>query len=156
MQPAGAGQALVSARFSRPQVARDAGWLTVTSWQGGGLHVRRMREVAPGLWRADGPVPVSGAWKSALRIQSGRVLSSIALYLPRDEAIPSAGVRRPKRFTAAFASDHSVMQTERRDYVPGWLWTPAALLMLAFCAVFVIAIGLGIVRAVEQEPVPIG
>jgi hypothetical protein len=150
----GVRAAVVTARFDPPAAARGAHWLTATAWQGGGLAVRRMREVAPGTWRSDGAVPVGGAWKTSLRLQRGRTLAAVALHLPRDPAVPTAGVRRPARFTATLVPDVAVMQTERRDYVPGWLWTPAALLMLAVCALFVLGIAAGIARAAEAEPAP--
>jgi hypothetical protein len=152
LERAGAGQAVVTARFDPPAAARDAEWLTATAWQGGGLAVRRMQEVAPGTWRSDGPVPVGGEWKTSVRLQQGRTLAALALHLPRDPAVPTAGVQRPARFTAPLVPDVAVMQTERRDYVPAWVWTPAALLVLACCALFVVAIAAGIARAAEDEP----
>jgi hypothetical protein len=41
------------------------------------------------------------------------------------------------------------MQIERRDFVPGWLWTPSALLMLVLCGLFITAIAFGLARAVD-------
>ncbi|MCW3021966.1 MAG: hypothetical protein JWR30_1288, partial [Conexibacter sp.] len=54
-------------------------------------------------------------------------------------------------FTATFVSDVDAMQTERRDYVPGWLWTPSALLMLVFCALFVLGISTGLARVAGED-----
>ena len=89
-----------------------------------------------------------------IRLQDGRALLSLPLHLPADPAVPFAGVTRPARFEAPLVPDVEVMQTERRDYVPGWLWTPAALLVLACCALFVIAISRGLVRAAGSDPAP--
>jgi hypothetical protein len=151
----GAGAAaVVTARFDPPSAVRGAHWLTATAWQGGGLAIRHLREVAPGVWRSDGAVPLAGEWKTSLRLQRGRALVALPLHLPADAAVPTAGVTRPRHFSAQFVPDVKVMQTERRDYVPGWLWTPAALLMLAFCAAFVIAIAIGVARAAESDPAP--
>ena len=152
LEPSGGGEATVVAAFERPGVARDAEWLTVTAWQGGGILVRHLREVRPGVWRSAGPVPLGGAWKTSLRFHDGRTLAALPLHLPADAAVPFPGVRRPREFTASFVPDVEVMQTERRDYVPGWLWTPAAALMLALCALFSISIAFGIARAADVEP----
>lgn len=149
--PAGERHAIVTARIPG-DVARNPQWRAVTSWQGGGTLTRRMEEIAPGVYRSNGPVPLYGTWKSAMRMNSGRAMLSLPLHLPREPSIPTPGVTRPERFTATFMTDHEVMQTERRDYVPGWLWTPAALLMLAFCGAFITALAIGIARASHDDP----
>jgi hypothetical protein len=104
------------------------------------------------VYRTDGPVPLSGDFKTNIRLQSGRAFLALPLHLPREPSIPTPGVTRPDRFTAAFVADAEVMQTERRDYVPGWLWTPAALLMLTFCALFVLGISAGLARVAADDP----
>ncbi len=140
-------EAVMTIRPSDPALVRDAQMANVLAWQGGeNLVVRQLREVAPGVWRTDGAVPLHGTWKTNLRVQSGRAFMTLPLHLPREPSIPTPGVTRPDHFTAAFVTDHAAMQTERRDYVPGWLWTPAALLMLAFCAAFITAIAFGVAR----------
>jgi hypothetical protein len=144
--------ALVSARVTPASAARDAEWLSAIAWQGGGILVRNLHSVGDGLWKTSEPVPLDGDWKTSLRLQQGRALLAIPLHLPREPAVPTPGVTRPERFSATFGPDVKVMQTERRDYVPGWLWTPAALLMLLACGLFVAAIAAGIARVVEPTP----
>ncbi len=150
---AGAGQreAHVVARVD-PPVQGTPEAFTATAWQGGGIVVATMERRRDGLWRSDRPVPLHGTWKTSLRLQDGRTMVAVPLSLPREPSIPTPGVVRPERFSASFVPDVQVMQTERRDYVPGWLWTPAALVMLLFCGLFVAAISAGLVRAVEDEP----
>jgi hypothetical protein len=131
------------------RLARDAEMRTVLAWQGGRRVVRQLVEVAPGVFRTDGAVPLYGTFKTNLRIQSGRALVALPLHLPREPSIPTPGVTRPDRFRATLLADGDVMQTERRDYVPGWLWTPAALLMLAFCGLFVLGISTGLARVAD-------
>jgi len=75
-----------------------------------------------------------------------------ALYLPREPSIGNPGVNRPERFTTTLVRDHELMQTERKDYVPGWLWTPAAIAMLLACAAFITAMSIGIARATDVRP----
>jgi hypothetical protein len=148
-RPGADRNAFVTARIDPPSAAEDTEWLSVIAWQGGGILVRTMHRVAPGTWRTTESVSLYGDWKTSLRLQKGRALLAIPLHLPRDAAVPTPGVTRPASFSATFGPDVKVMQTERRDYVPGWLWTPAALLMLLFCGLFVTAIALGVARVVD-------
>jgi hypothetical protein len=137
--------AIATVRFSDGgKLARDAEMREVLAWQGGRRVVRQLVEVAPGVFRTDGAVPLHGTFKTNIRVQSGRALIALPLHLPREPSIPTPGVTRPDRFRATMLADGKVMQTERRDYVPGWLWTPAALLMLAFCGLFVLGISTGL------------
>jgi hypothetical protein len=146
-------EAVATVRFSDAGFAERAQLRQVLAWQGGNRVSRRLEEVAPGVYRTDGPVPLHGNYKTNVRIQSGRGFVSLPLHLPREPSIPAPGVVRPERFTATFVSDVAAMQTERRDYVPGWLWTPSALLMLLFCGLFVLGISTGLARvATDVRP----
>lgn len=148
---AGERQAIVTARIPS-EMARNPEWLSATAWQGGGIVTRRMEEIAPGVYRSNGPVPLHGTWKTSIRMNADRAMLNLPLHLPREPSIPTPGVTRPAQFSATFLSDHEVMQTERKDYVPGWLWTPAALLMLLLCGAFITALAMGIARAAGDEP----
>ncbi|MCW3002555.1 MAG: hypothetical protein JWQ20_1853, partial [Conexibacter sp.] len=72
-------QALVTARFSDQDRARHAELLSVLAWQGGRRVVERMHEVAPGVWRTNGAVPLYGDFKTNLRLQSGRAFVALPL-----------------------------------------------------------------------------
>jgi hypothetical protein len=146
-------EAVATVRFSDAALAKHAQLRQVLAWQGGNRVSRRLDEIAPGVYRTDGPVPLYGDYKTNVRVQSGRSFVSLPLHLPREPSIPTPGVVRPAHFTATFVSDVAVMQTERRDYVPGWLWTPSALLMLLFCGIFVLGISIGLARvATDVRP----
>jgi hypothetical protein len=139
-------------RVAPAAAADDHEWLAAIAWQGEGIPVRNLHAAGTGVWKTSEPVPLYGGWKTSLRLQQGRALLAVPLHLPREPSVPTPGVTRPERFSASFGPDVKVMQTERRDYVPGWLWTPAALLILLACGLFVWAIALGIARVVESEP----
>src|SRR4051794_38995066 len=80
---AGGGQAGV-----RPaSLAASPAWATVTAWQGGGLHVARLREVAPGLLTSGEAIPVHGEWKALVMLQDGRRVLAAPIYMPADRAI---------------------------------------------------------------------
>ena len=160
LKPVGGSErsAIVSVKFSDGgQLAHDAEMRTVLAWQGGKRVVRRLDEVGVGgdrVYRTTGAVPLHGTFKTMLRLQSGRAMVALPLHLPREPSIPTPGVTRPAHFSAPVVPDAEVMQTERRDYVPGWLWTPAALLMLAFCALFVLGISTGLARVADGGAEP--
>jgi hypothetical protein len=140
----------VTAKVTPASAAQDASWFTVLAWQTGEKRTHaQMVLQADGTWRSDKPVPLGGKGKTLLRLHKGRSMIGVALHLPRDPAIPSPGVTRPDAFSAALVDDHRLMQTERRDYVPAWLWTPAAIVMLLCCAAFLTAMSIGIARATE-------
>ena len=147
-------EAIATVRFSDAALAERAQLRQVLAWQGGNRVARQLEEVTPGVYRTDGPVPLYGDYKTNLRLQSGRAFVSLPLHLPREPSIPTPGVVRPAHFTATFISDVAAMQTERRDYVPGWLWTPSALLMLLFCGLFVLGISTGLARVAAGATPP--
>ena len=135
----------VRARIRPASAAADARWLTITSWQGGGLVVDRLRSLGNGLYRSTEPIPVNGEWKTTLRLQSGRTIAGLPIYLPADRAIPAAAVPAPSRFQRAFVSDKQILQRETKRGVPGWLTTVAPLVVLAIALslLAILAIGLG-------------
>jgi hypothetical protein len=117
--PARAVQATI--RIDPPSATRDADWLTAMAWQGGGFHNDRLREIAPGVWRTTSPLPVHGDWKALIRLQRGRSIVAVPVYLPEDRAIPAPGVSAPNRFDRPFVLERSILQRERKSDVPGSL-----------------------------------
>ena len=88
-----------------PDIAGNAAWATITAWQGKAkLHVDSLRRVGPGVYRADQPVPVTGSWKSMVRIQHDRAILAAPVRLPGDAAIPAPEVRRRPPAAAARSS----------------------------------------------------
>jgi hypothetical protein len=147
----------VTARIVPASAARDADWVTVTSWQGGGLVVDRMQRVGDGVFRTTGPVPLSGDWKTILRLHRDRSITGVPLWLPEDPAIPAPEVPAPPRFERAFVADHEILQREQKDGVAGWLTTAAYLLVLAIALGFVALIGWALrrlARSVAETPPP--
>jgi hypothetical protein len=136
--------------------ARDAQWLTVTAWQGGGLRVDRLRELSPGVYTTSRPIPVYGKWKAMVRLENGRGVRAVPIYMPADPAIPAPGVPARAHFTRAFVRDKKILQ---REAVGGssWLQTPAYLLLLAIAAGWLFALGRGLGR-LRRAParVPVG
>jgi hypothetical protein len=138
------GQATV--RIEPAALAADPAWVTVTAWQGGGLHVDRLRRTGPGTFATTQPVPVDGEWKSMLRIQSGRHLLAAPIFLPGDAAIPVPAVPARPQATRALLPDHQVLQRERKPGVAGWLWLAAGSVVLTLALAFLAALSWGVGR----------
>ncbi|MEA2404568.1 MAG: hypothetical protein QOE08_1215 [Thermoleophilaceae bacterium] len=137
-------------QLSPPDAARDADWLTVSAWQGGGLVVDRLKQIGPGRYRTTKPIPVSGEWKAMLRLEKGRRVVAAPLFLPDDKAIPAKGVAAQSGVTRALVADKKILQRESRAG-SSWLTLPAYLLMLAIAAVWIVALTWGL-RRLERGP----
>ncbi|MEN0014615.1 MAG: hypothetical protein AAGC46_14695, partial [Solirubrobacteraceae bacterium] len=133
----GYGARAVQARVTlHPSTAGDdAQWLTMTSWQGGGLIVDHLRKVGEGIYVTNQPFPVSGHWKSMVRLEVGRSLMVVPVFLPLDTAIPAAEVPALPSFTRGFVADHKVLQREQKG-------KPASITTTAYAVIGGIALAL--------------
>ena len=97
-------------RQARPaERRRGRRWFVVTAWQGKRRSiVGEMKKVGPGVYRADKPVPIGGPdWKATLRLQRGRAVLGLPLYLPADKAIPVKQVVATNGRRSEFVRDKS-------------------------------------------------
>jgi hypothetical protein len=126
-------------RVQPPDLPTDADWFTVTAWQGGKSVVEKLTRVEPGVYRTNKPVPVHGNWKATVRYASGNNVEGLALFFPRDDAIPAPEVRADPTFTRSFTLDKQLLQREQKPGVPGWL-TWAAYLTVGGLAAFMLLV----------------
>jgi hypothetical protein len=98
--------------------AEHATWFTATAWQGGGLVVDRLRNVSSGVYETTKPIPVSGSWKTIIRLHKRNAILGLPVYAPADAAIPVAAVPAPSSFDRPFLSDHQLLQREARTRNP--------------------------------------
>ena len=135
-------------KLSPRDAASDADWLTVTSWQGGGLVIDRLHRVAQGVYQTTKPIPAYGKWKAMLRLENGRGVRAMPIFLPEDRAIPAPEVPASASFTRDFVRDKKILQ---REAVGGstFLQLPAYLLLALIVVVWLTAMGLGL-RRMEQ------
>ena len=78
-----------------------------------------MNRIATGIYRGAQPVPAWGPkWKSTIRLQRGRAVLGLPIYMPRDEAIPVKGIPAPTRFTRPFERDKKLLQREQKGKFP--------------------------------------
>jgi hypothetical protein len=146
LRPAPQREVSARVRIDPRSAAENAKWLNVTSWQGGGLVVNRLREVRDGVYRTTEPIPVHGDWKATLRLQTGRSVLGLPIYFPADSAIPAPGVAAPAQFERSFVDDKQLLQREVKDDVPGSLTTVAPLVVLAIALGLLAVLSAGLAR----------
>jgi hypothetical protein len=141
------GRAVVRAHLD--DAVRSPSWIQITAWQGDvphGLEVTPMVQKGSDRdWESWGPVPVTGQWKTLLRLHDGRTLAALPVYMAADPGIgakelPAAdGVR-------TLIAENRLLQRERKLDVPGWLWGAACTVVLICTLVLVGALAWGVGR----------
>jgi hypothetical protein len=138
--------AMADVRLSRVGLVDDESWLEITSWQGGGLVVDHLERTGPGTYRSTTPVPVHGDWKTLLRLQDGRTLTALPIYLPADAAIGADEVPATASFERPFQPEIQILQRERKLGVSADLFTAASVVVLVLSLVLVAALAWGVGR----------
>lgn len=157
--PSPQGQRLVNADIQITPtnlISNDPEWVTLMAWQGKldherGLVVDHLQQVGPGHYRSTRPIPVWGTWKTVLRVQDGRTMAAVPVYLPAD---PGIGAEETPAIstTRDFMEEIKVLQRERNLDVPSWLY-PAASMIVLVCSLILIALlswGAGRINSREE------
>jgi hypothetical protein len=132
------GEGNVTVALDPPDAADDAEWLQAISWQGGGLVLDDLRETGPpGTYETTEPVPLSGSWKTMVRLHHDDSLTAIPVYLPADPAIPVDEVKATDGATREFVADHEILQREQQT-AAGWLWALAYSVVLGITLAFLV------------------
>jgi hypothetical protein len=155
----------VTARLDPAGAADDAHWFLITAWQGaeGRSVVSPLKEVAPGVWRSQEPLPVHGTWKATLRLHRGSEVMGLPIYFPEDKAIPKEAIPATASFTREFIDDKELLQREQKPDASGGLVLVGYLIVLLIAVVLVGSIVAGLARLervtssrgakpVEREP----
>ena len=116
----------------------DPTYVAILAWQGGGVVSDRLRRTGPNTWESTKPVPVHGNWKTLLRLQDGRMLAAVPIFLPADTALGASELPASSHFTRAVVPEISILQRERNLDVPAWTWGVANVIVL-FCSLAIIA-----------------
>src|SRR4051812_25106955 len=147
VQPGPQREIAATVRMDPADAASSPAWLNATAWQGGGLVVNRLREVGDGVYRTTEPIPVYGDWKATIRLQNGREVLGMPIYMPKDPEIPWAEpVAAKSQFTRSFVFDHKLLQREQKPGVPTWIKTVAPLVVLSFALIFLLLLAWGLGR----------
>jgi hypothetical protein len=104
-------------------VVGQAWWFEALGWQGGGMVRAEMRQVGPGVFRSDKPLPLNGSWKTLLRLHLPvHSMVSAPVFLPADPAIPAPEVSAEQGAEREFVTESEILRREERKDVPAWLW----------------------------------
>jgi len=109
------GDALVTVEIRPATAARDADLFEVWSVQSDGRHRASLREVGPGLYRADRTVPVGGGWKTLVALYRGTEVMAVPIRLPADPQINATEVPAVASRQVAFGSISPVLLREAHD-----------------------------------------
>lgn len=145
-------------RFNPPDVISDnPNWVAVLGWQGGlqnerGQFVDPLEKVGPGHYVSTKPMPVSGSWKTLLRVHDGRTLTAVPIYLAGDPGIGAQEVPADPQFTRPFVSEITILQRERSPDIPQSLWLIGCLVVLVCTLAMVAGITWGGGRINNSEP----
>lgn len=154
----GARYVTADVRFNPPDVvSEDPNWVAVLGWQGGlqnerGQFVDNLEKVGPGHYVSTQPLPVSGTWKTLLRVHDGKTLAAVPIYLAGDPGIGAEEVRADPQFTRPFVSEVTILQRERSPDIPQSLWLIGCLVVLVCTLAMVAGITWGGGRINNCEP----
>jgi hypothetical protein len=139
--------------YSDKTVGDGADWMVGMAWQGGAHAViSPLRRVSPGVWETTKPLPVNGTWKTMLRAHEGNFMGTVPIYMPADSALKLSSLEAPATFTREVTMDRKLMQRERRDAVPSWLFGVGAALVAAMTIALILLIGWALLRVARGGP----
>ncbi len=138
-------------------VSENPEWVSILAWQGGlanerGLIIDRLEQVGPGHYRSTRAVPVSGTWKTLLRVQDGRTMAGVPIFLPADPGIGAEGMPAEANSTRDFVPEITILQRERNFEHPSWLFSAASLVVLACTLALIAALTWGGGRINRADP----
>ncbi len=140
--------AIATVHLHPGDAADDAAWFVETAWQGGGLVQHPLDRIREGVYRTPQPLPLTGEWKSIVRLQRGNELTDVPVYMPADPAIPVGAIAAPHpTATRAFVPSKEVLQRETKGGIPSWLWTLADAIVMSLWIAFIVALAAGAGRA---------
>ena len=116
-------------------VSDDPNWVSVLGWQGGvanerGMFVDPLEKVGPGHYRSNQPMPISGTWKTLLRVHDGHLLTAVPIFLAADPGIGAKEVPAEATTTRPFVREITILQRERSPDTPQVLWLVGCLIVL--------------------------
>ncbi|HEX2069996.1 MAG TPA: hypothetical protein VHH54_07330, partial [Actinomycetota bacterium] len=117
VQAAPGGQAMVRVQLDPANAASEARWFETIAWQGGGLRLIPMVQEGPGRYVTERAVPVSGEWKTLIRLHRGSDLMAVPVYMPADPEIGAREIPLGDR-TAAFTRDTALLMREAKGGPP--------------------------------------
>jgi hypothetical protein len=144
-------------RIDQGVIDGDPTWVQITAWQGGGEGVvtdrlRRTGDDTTGAYQyvSTKPVPVGGNWKTLLRVQDGRTLAAVPIYLPADGPLGAKELPADATFTRDFVPEIDILQRERTDEHPAWIWAAANMVVLLCSLAIILGICVSVSRVARK------
>jgi hypothetical protein len=131
---------------------KDAIYVSALAWQGKGRFLDDLVRQPDGSFASTTPVPVTGTWKSFVRLQTGRTMLAVPVRMAPDPAISFAGFPARGEVTRPMVADRALMQIERKPGVASWLWTAATLTVLLSILLMVVLMAVVVVRVGRMTP----
>ncbi len=147
------GRKMVQAdvRITPPDlVSANPEWVSILAWQGKienqrGLVINMLQRVGPAQYRSTEPIPAWGSWKTLLRVQDGKTMAGVPIFLAADPGInkPAEGIAvdriNSKEIFGArhFQPEITILQRERTPNTPQSLWLIGCLLVLGFTLILI-------------------
>ncbi|MFT4187324.1 MAG: hypothetical protein QM621_01925 [Aeromicrobium sp.] len=134
--------------LSEGLVDDDPTWVQITAWQGGGEGVitDNLEKVEKNTYRSTKPVPIGGNWKTLLRVQDGRMLTAVPIYLAADEALGVEEFRASDGVPQEFVPEIEILQRERDFDADAWMWNLANLIVFLCSLAVIIGICVSVAR----------
>ncbi|HSE10314.1 MAG TPA: hypothetical protein VLB29_16755 [Nocardioidaceae bacterium] len=140
------GRAHLTVRADEDLV-EEAYWFEALSWQGGGSVRGALEPAGDGVWRTDEPMPVTGSWKTLIRLHSPlHELAAAPVYLPADPAIPAEAYPATSG-PRDFVEEAHILRREEKKDVPGWLRGTAYAVVGSLFAGLLAAVAVGYTAA---------
>ncbi|MDG5483186.1 hypothetical protein MNO81_10315 [Mycolicibacterium gadium] len=138
-------------------ISDDPNWVSVLGWQGGlanqrGIFIDHLEQVGPGHFRSTEPMPVSGTWKTLLRVHDGKTLAAVPIYLAGDPGIGAEEVPAEATMTRPFVGEITILQRERSPDIPQSLWLIGCLVVLVCTLAMIAGLAWGGGRINNSEP----
>jgi hypothetical protein len=138
-------------------ISDDPNWVSVLGWQGGldnerGMFVDNLENVGPGHFRSTEPMPVSGEWKTLLRLHDARTFAAVPIYLAGDPGIGAKEVPAEASTTRPVVAEITILQRERSPDIPQSLWLIGCLIVLVCTLAMIAGITWGAGRINNSEP----
>jgi hypothetical protein len=145
-------------RFNPPDViSGDPNWVSILGWQGGlanqrGIFTDDLQKVGEGHYVSTKPMPVSGQWKTLLRVHDGTTLAAVPIYLAGDPGIGAPEIPAEASMTRPLVSEITILQRERSPDTPQVLWLIGCLTVLTCTLILIAGLSWGAGRLNNAEP----
>jgi len=125
-------RALVHVTLTPANAASHARRFHTMSWQGGGLVIANMKAQGAGEYVSDKPLPISGHWKTLVRLHRGAQMLAAPVWMPADPAIGKGSIPAVDR-TVAMVREQKYLTREARS-------GPATFAIFAYVLLTIVAV----------------